>query len=182
MRSRAFFLPLLLSAAAALACQNTGALHLETQAHPDADFSRYRSYALAPPPDFAGNLPGYSQITGRRLLEIVAARLEETGLEAAEWGEADLQVALRVNGRAHVDVWYHETSWFATAKGSARFLTGSVGVDVFDRPAEHPAWTGHAWQETMDASFREGAGAVAVQRLMARYPRTVRTTGGRRAP
>ncbi len=157
-------------AALALACQNTGALHVRTQAAESTDFARYRTYAQAPPPEADGTLVEYTEITGRKLAARIAERLEQTGLVAAPWEQADLQVALSVGGQARVDVWDWHYSVVAGSTGSMPVLTGSLRVDVVDRRRARVVWQGLAWQETMDEHLGEARGLRAVERLMARFP------------
>ena len=156
-------------AAALLACGSTGPLHVRAEADEAADFARYATFALAPPPKTA-ELPGYSESIGRKLEARVAAHLEERGLARASWDEADLQVALTIDGRTRVESWYFEQSVVAKAQGSAEVLTGSLRIDVVDRREERVVWQGLAWQETMERELGEEAGLRAVERLMARYP------------
>ncbi len=154
----------------ALACQNTGALHMRTRADESTDFARFRTYAQAPPPTSSQSLREYNEIVGRKFGAIIAQRMEQTGLSEAPWDEADLQLALSIDGQARVDVWDWHFSVVASSTGSMDVLTGSLRVDVYDRRHEQVVWQGLAWQETMDEQLGEERGLRAVERLMARYP------------
>jgi len=55
-----------------------------------ADFAAYRTFAQAPPPAYATDIPLYSEVTGQRIQEKIAHNLQRNGLPPVSWYEADL--------------------------------------------------------------------------------------------
>lgn len=75
-----------------------GQIQTNTTYDDSADFAAYRTFAQAPAPTYATDMPGYSEITGRNIQEQIARNLQQKGLQPASWDDADLQVSFTLGG------------------------------------------------------------------------------------
>lgn len=157
---------LLLVACAACASVRAGQTH-----DPGVDFAAYRTFALAPPPARAENLPGYSELTGMRIQARIAARLEEKGLVRAPEQDADLVVAFSVDGQPRSDV--TGTSWSGFGSGdvyTVNYVEGTLVIDLVDRRRQKLVWHGWGTTDIFESDVSGDEVDRAVDAVLAQYP------------
>lgn len=119
------------AALAALACGPR--IQVTTLLEPGADFSRYHTYALVPPPEARDSV--------REILESeVAEELEAHGYRRAAIGGSDLLVVIQ--GRTQT----RERRVFAESPGGCcavdEYLAGTLVIQIFDAGSSQRLWRG----------------------------------------
>ena len=147
---------LLVALSAAIGCASP---RVFTNVEPGIDFAGFETFALAPPPRSVPGLPGYSEILGRAMQDILRRDLVGKGFSEADWDAADLQVAFDLGGESRAEVW--GTGGWTGSVRTSHFVQGALHVDVVDRRSSVLVW--HGW--TSGRVYSHGAEREAKQAL-----------------
>ncbi len=143
------------------------------------DFASYKTFAQAPAPDYASNMPGYSEITGRKIQERIAFDLQQRGLEPASAEEADLQVTFTLGGQMRQDTeYYGGWGWYGPGTvETTNYVEGSLVIDIADRVRKRLVWHGYGTENIFSQGGEEQMLFKAVDAVLAKYPPTEAATG-----
>ena len=132
-----------------------GQIQTNTTYDDSADFAAYRTFAQAPAPTYATDMPGYSEITGRNIQEQIAKNLQQKGLQPAGWDDADLQVSFTLGGQARQNTEYWGGwGWYGAGEvETENYVQGSLVIDMADRAKKRLVWHGFGTENL----FSEGA-------------------------
>jgi hypothetical protein len=149
-----------------------------------ADFGSYRTFAQAPPPNYVAAMPGYSEITGRRIQERIASNLEQKGLEAASWDEADLQVSFTLGGQERQDTEYWGGwGWYGPGEITTEsYVEGSLVIDMADRVKQRLVWHGYGTEDVFSQPKNDDAVMRAVDAILEKFPPSTEPHGPPEAP
>jgi Domain of unknown function (DUF4136) len=138
------------------------------------DFTSYRTFGQGEPPAFAEGMPGYSEITGRKIQQRIAHDLEQKGLQPASWDEADLQVTFTLGGQARQQTEYRGGAgwgWYGAGDVTTEnYIEGSLVIDIGDRVKNRLIWHGYGSKDIFSQSGDEETVLRAVDALLAKYP------------
>lgn len=155
---------------------------IRTDRAPDADFTRYRTFAWLPlaaaPPD--------DQTTGdraldKRIYEAIEGEMQRKGYSHAASDASDLLLTyrlLRTNGYQEPQLPY-QAQWHRGAYVEAlhaspdTYQRGTLIIDVVDRPARELVWRGSAsarlqLHTSYDATVKRAR--AAIEQTLARFP------------
>lgn len=149
-----------------------GQIQTSTTYDDSADFAGYRTFAQAPPPRYATDLPRYNEVIGGRIQQRIASNLEGKGLEPTAWDEADLQVSFTIGGQERQDFEYwDELDW--SGPGEARpedYVAGSLVIDMADRVKQRLVWHGYGNENLFSQTASDATFKQAVDAVLAKYP------------
>jgi len=154
-----------------IALAGCAGIEVNVDADPAVDFSKYRTFAQAPPPAAPiRNLPGYSEIRGREIQERIARELEAKGYRKVARSEAQLIVAFTASGEPRTDVWKDYDWYGGRPVATTHYIAGALAIDVFDRALKKLVW--HGWATADIFSLAEGRkkGDQALEELLRRFP------------
>lgn len=177
---------LVLAAVALLAACATGP-QITTEADPQADFARYRTFAFYSP--LAIEAHGYSTPTSNRIRQAARAQMEARGYVYDE-REPDLWVNLNAYLQERTDVTtmpevdytyyysyraraYVAVPYWRERTDVRRYTEGTLNVDLVDARENRLVWTGVAVGHARRGSTPEERGAridAAMADIFARYP------------
>ena len=142
------------------------------------NFTTYKTFAQAPAPTYAENMPGYSEITGRKIQQRIAYDLEQKGLEPASAEEADLQVTFSLGGQPRQDTEYWGGwGWYGPGTvETTNYVQGSLVIDIVDRAQKKLVWHGYGTENVFSQGGEEQLLFKAVDAVMAKYPPPVAGT------
>lgn len=154
----------------AIGCGNN--VRVKTSYDEAATFDVYQTFAQAPPPATAPNLPGYSEITGRRIQDAIRKNLAAKGMTEAPWESADLLISMRVGGQGRTQVWDDSVGWYGTGNTwSTNYTEGSLVIEMVDRNKQRLVWHGWGSKDLFESSKTdEGTAAQVVDAILAKYP------------
>jgi hypothetical protein len=149
-----------------------GQIQTNTTYDDSADFAAYRTFAQAPAPTYASDMPGYSEITGRNIQDQIANNLQQKGLQAASWDDADLQVSFTLGGQARQDTEYWGGwGWYGAGEvETENYVQGSLVIDMADRAKKRLVWHGFGTENLFSEGASDGTIARAVDAVLAKYP------------
>lgn len=149
-----------------------GQIQTNTTYDDSADFAAYRTFALAPAPTYATDMPGYSEITGRNIQDQIAKNLQLKGLQPASWDEADLQVSFTLGGQERQDVEYWGGwGWYGPGEvETENYVQGSLVIDMADRAMKRLVWHGSGTENLFTQTPNEEMVARAVDAVLAKFP------------
>jgi hypothetical protein len=156
-----------------------GRVETNTTYDDSVNFGSYRTFAQAPPPKSVVGLPGYSEITGRRVQERIAYDLQQKGLQAAAWDEADLQVSFTLGGQARQDTEYWG-GWGWYGPGSVtteNYVEGSLVIDMADRVKERLVWHGYGKKDVFSQPKNDEGLIRAVDAILEKFPPSAQSHG-----
>ena len=145
---------------------------------PGTDFTGYRTFAQSPPPtQRVKSLPGYNEILGRQIQQMIASDLQSKGYKPAAVGDADLLVAFSVSGQPRTDVvssgggYGYGYGGLGGSTFTQHYVVGRLVIDIFDNRQKKLLW--HGWAEK--EIFGGGSGGTkgveeVVQAIMKKYP------------
>ena len=136
------------------------------------DFAAYRTFAQAPPPTYAADIPLYSEVAGRKIQEKIANNLARKGLRPVSWDEADLQVSFMLGGQERDDLAYWEGwDWRGPGKLMTEdYVQGSLVIDIADRARERLIWHGYGSENLFSQTSSDETFKQAVDAVLAKYP------------
>jgi hypothetical protein len=155
---------------------------------PEVDFSKYHTFAQAPPPSRIENLPGYNEVRGRQIQHLIATELEAKGYRKVDPDDADLLVAFTVSGEPRTDIWVEEsgTAWGSGGRpgragrygsydrrgtmSTTEYISGALAIDIYDNALRRQVWHGLATADVYTSSEGQKTGDKAVQKLLSRFP------------
>ncbi len=137
-----------------------------------ANFAAYRTFAQAPAPTYATDIPLYSEITGRQIQQKIADNLEAKGLQPAGWDEADLQVSFALGGQERQDVEYWPGwGWYGSGEiATENYVQGSLVIDMADRAKERLVWHGYGSENLFSQTSSDQTFKQTVDAVLAKYP------------
>ena len=149
-----------------------GQIQTSTTYDDSADFAGYRTFAQAPLPRYATDLPRYNEVIGGRIQQRIASNLEGKGLEPTAWDEADLQVSFTLGGQEPQD---HEY-WNGLDRSGAEqarpedYVEGSLVIDMADRAKQRLVWHGYGNENLFSQTASDETFKQAVDAVLAKYP------------
>jgi len=162
--------PLLLGMLVLLGC--AGQVKTNISYDDTADFASYKTFAQAPPPSYAANLPGYSEITGRNIQDRISMTLQQKGLEPAGMDEADLVVSFTLGGQQRQEAEYF-TGWGWYGPGefqTENYVEGSLVIQMGDRVRKQLVWHGYGTEDIFSEAGNEELIMKAVDAVLEKYP------------
>jgi hypothetical protein len=149
-----------------------GQIQTNTTYDDSADFAAYRTFAQAPAPTYATDMPGYSEITGRNIQAQIANNLQQKGLQPASWDDADLQVSFTLGGQARQDTEYWGGwGWYGEGEvETENYVQGSLVIDMADRAKKRLVWHGFGTENLFSEGASDETLARAVDTVLAKYP------------
>jgi len=137
-----------------------------------ADFASYKTFAQAPAPTHAQSMPGYSEITGRKIQQRIAYNLEQKGLELASADEADLVVSFTLGGQPRQEVeYYGGWGWYGPGMvDTENYVEGSLVIDMGDRVKKRLVWHGYGTEDIFTQSGADEILFRAVDAVLEKYP------------
>ena len=143
------------------------------------NFAAYETFAQAPAPTYASNMPGYSEITGRKIQQRIAYDLQQKGLEPASAEEADLLVSFTLGGQARQDTEYWGGwGWYGPGTvETTNYVQGSLVIDIAERVRKRLVWHGYGTENIFSQGAEEEMLFKAVDAVMAKYPPPEAGTG-----
>ena len=149
-----------------------GQIQTNTTYDDSADFAAYRTFAQAPAPTYATDMPGYSEITGRNIQEQIAKNLQQKGLQPAGWDDADLQVSFTLGGQARQNTEYWGGwGWYGAGEvETENYVQGSLVIDMADRAKKRLVWHGYGSENLFSQSASDETLARAVDAVLAKFP------------
>jgi len=142
---------------------------------PGTNFTSYRTFVQSPPPTGrVKSLPGYTEILGQQIQQMIAADLQSKGYQPAEAQAADLLVAFSVSGQPRTDVvgtggGYGYGGW-GGGTYTQHYVVGRLVIDIFDNRQKKLLWHGWADKEIFEASRDPKAVEQVVQAIMKKFP------------
>ena len=136
------------------------------------DFASYKTFAQTPPPSYADNMPGYSEITGRNIQDRISMVLQQKGLEPAGMDEADLQVSFTLGGQQRQEAEYF-TGWGWYGPGefqTENYIAGSLVIQMGDRVKKRLVWHGSGTEDIFSEAGNDELIMKAVDAVLAKYP------------
>lgn len=157
-----------------------GQIQTNTTYDDSADFAAYRTFAQAPAPTYASDMPGYSEITGRNIQDQIANNLQQKGLQAASWDDADLQVSFTLGGQARQDTEYWGGwGWYGAGEvETENYVQGSLVIDMADRAKKRLVWHGFGTENLFSETASAETIARGVDAVLAKYPPSAGGTEG----
>ena len=142
---------------------------------PGTNFAKYRTFVQSPPPtQRVKSLPGYSEILGRQIQQMIASELQSKGLTPGGAEDADLLVAFSVSGQPRTDVVGTGGGGWGYGWGGGTFTThyvvGRLVIDIFDNRNRKLLWHGWADKEIFEASGDVTGVEEVVQAIMKKFP------------
>jgi len=149
-----------------------GQIQTNTTYDDSADFAAYRTFAQAPAPTYATDMPAYSEITGRNIQEQIAKNLQQKGLQPAGWDDADLQVSFTLGGQARQNTEYWGGwGWYGAGEvETENYVQGSLVIDMADRAKKRLVWHGYGSENLFSQSASDETLARAVDAVLAKFP------------
>jgi hypothetical protein len=140
---------------------------------PGTNFNSYRTFAQSPPPtQRVKSLPGYSEILGRQIRDMIASDLQSKGYRSVAAEDADLLVAFSVSGQPRTDVVGGGVGYYGWGGGTytQHYVVGRLVVDIFDNRSKKLLWHGWADKEIFGTKG-DGKGVErVVQAVMKEFP------------
>ncbi len=160
-----------------------GQIQTSTTYDNSADFAAYRTFAQAPAPTYASDMPGYSEITGRDIQGQIANKLQQKGLQPASWDEADLQVSFTLGGqpRQQTEYWGGWGWYGGYGPGemeTENYVQGSLVIDMADRAKKRLVWHGFGTENLFSETASAETIARGVDAVLAKYPPSAGGTEG----
>lgn len=175
---RAALIPAVLFAAAAVsAC---AAINVGSFVERGIEFSRYQTFAWAPPEQLATGDPRLdnNEFFQRRMLAAIEKELTAKGMERVELTSADLVVHYHASVTQRVDPQGADEKYgYCEDCRPSVFDAGTLTIDLVDLRTNRLVWRGWAERsiqgvlETQEAMEREVD--LAVARILERLPRTL---------
>jgi hypothetical protein len=179
------FFSLLLSVVLLGGCAMALTPEIRSQANPDADFGRYRSFAFFSP--LGTDREGYASILSRHLRDATRRALEARGYRYVE-ADPDLLVNFSSNVIDKADVvsfpragyygyrgyWYGLWSSYDTT--TIQYQEGTLNIDLIDARQKQLVWEGIA-EGRVTEEARQNLEAVvqsAVERIFSQFPHQAR--------
>ena len=162
---------LLISALSLAGC----GIKASTDFMPGTNFSSYRTFAQSPPPTGrVKSLPGYTEILGQQIQDLIASDLESKGYQPAAAGAADLLVAISVSGQPRTDVvvgggGYGYGGWGGSTY-TQHYVVGRLVIDIFDNRQKKLLWHGWADKEIFGPPGDTKGVEKVVQAIMKKFP------------
>jgi len=135
-----------------------------------ADFAAYRTFAQAPPPTYAADIPFYNEDKGRQIQEKIRNNLQRKGLEPASWDEADLQVSFMLGGQERQDNWRGWDRYGPGEVATEDYVEGSLVIDIADRAKERLIWHGYGSDNLFSQTSSDETFKQAVDAILVKYP------------
>ncbi len=146
------------------------AIQSHTDFDPQTDFSKYRTFSLAPAPEKKPKgLVGYSAITARRIQENIGTALESKGYRQVSASKADMMVAFTVSGEPRVDIVGYGPGWYGDTY-TQHYVQGSLVINIYDTRSKQLIWHGWATAEIFDSNAARKAEPEAVQAILKKFP------------
>ena len=161
---------LLFATVVLVAC--AGQVKTNTSYDETVNFASYKTFAQTPPPSYAANLPGYSEITGRNIQDRISMTLQQKGLEPAGMDEADLQVSFTLGGQERQEAEYF-TGWGWYGPGeftTENYVEGSLVIQMGDRARKRLVWHGYGVEDVFSGDVNQEDVMKAVDAVLANYP------------
>jgi hypothetical protein len=140
---------------------------------PGTNFAKYRTFVQSPPPtQRVKNLPGYSEILGRQIQQMIASELQSKGLTPGGAEDADLLVAFSVSGQPRTDVVSSGGGYYGWGGGTftQHYVVGRLVIDIFDNRQKKLLWHGWADKEIFGAPGDVKGVEQVVQAIMKKFP------------
>ena len=184
-------LALLLTLAAAIGLPACETIKVTHDADPNADFSRYRSWAwisqepLIQPQPGQGEMSYVSQIDEQRIRGAVERELRALGLTETAFGKADMIALFAVATEEKMEVHSSPSAgmhhggrygaWGASSSLHAYSYTeGTLRIEFFDRATKQAVWVGWASKRLTRTDDAEENINDAVRRILERFPADAR--------
>ena len=182
-------MPLFCGLAGLLLSACASAPQIETRQAPDAEFSRYDTFAFVDP--LGTDRAGYASLISRQLKFSIRRELEMLGFE---YTEEPAQADMLVNAHTHLDekirarqvadplmgptYWDYRygfyTSWpsYSTRTELTQYSVGTLTIDLVDARDRVMVWEGFARNEVSEKTRRDAAKGLdeAVASIFARFP------------
>ncbi len=133
----------------------------------EAPFERYRTFAVAAPPERVDSLPGYDREIGEIVRSELTAGLRRAGLESAASDRAELEVSFQLGAIGGFSV---SGNSFGGNVHVAPYIEGHLSVAIFERRSERMVW--HGWAALKE--YRQGQEAeharLAARAVVDRFP------------
>ncbi len=142
---------------------------------PGTNFASYRTFVQSPPPtQRVKSLPGYSEILGRQIQQMIATELQSKGLTPGGAEDADLLVAFSVSGQPRTDVvggggGYRYGGWGGSTF-TQHYVVGRLVIDIFDNRQKKLLWHGWADKEIFGPPGDVKDVEKVVQAIMKKFP------------
>ena len=145
------------------------ALKSHTDFDPHIDFSKFKSFAQAPPPDIKPKaLVGYSEITGRRIQEHIATSLQAKGYQKVSKSKADMIVAFSVSGEPRAEIVGGGPGWYGNTY-TQHYVEGHLVINMYDAKSKQLVWHGWVNDRIYDAQDAKRV-PEAVEAIMKKFP------------
>lgn len=160
-----------------------------TDVDPEADFSRFESYAwispkpLIPQVDGVRTGPLVSPIDDKRVRNAVDARLRALGWKQVDDVEqADLVVSYGIGAEEKTEVYetppsfgygygYRYGGWYAgSTLHSTPYTEGTLSLEFFDRRSKQAVWVGWASRRITASDERQTVIEQAVEKILLDFP------------
>lgn len=135
-------------------------------------FASYKTFALAPPPKYATDIPRYNETVGEKIQEKFADNLQQKGLRPASWNEADLQVSFTLVGQEQQDdEYWPEWGWYGPGEiTTENYVEVSLVIDMADPAKERLVWHGYGGENLFSQTLGDETFKQAVDAVLAKYP------------
>jgi hypothetical protein len=149
-----------------------GQIQANTSYDGSADFATYRTFAQAPPPTYATEIPGYNEVSGAKIQQRITNNLQRKGLEQTSWEEADLQVGFNIGGQAQQDVAdWGVSGWDGPGElTTENYVEGCLVIDMADRAKDRLIWHGYGTERLFSQTASDETFKQAVDAILAQYP------------
>jgi hypothetical protein len=117
-------------------------------------------------------MPGYSEITGRKIQQRIAYDLQQKGLEPVTGEEADLVVSFTLGGQPRQEVeYYGGWGWYGPGMvDTENYVEGSLVIDIADRVKKRLVWHGYGTENIFSQSASDEILFRAIDALLEKYP------------
>ena len=141
---------------------------------PGTSFTSYRTFVQSPPPtQRVRSLPGYTEILGQQIQEMIASGLQSKGYEPASADDADLLVAFSVSGQPRTDVVSSGGGYYGWGGGGTftqHYVVGRIVIDIFDNRQKTLLWHGWADKEIFGTSGDVEDVEEVIQAIIKKFP------------
>jgi len=140
---------------------------------PGTDFAKYRTFAQSPPPtERVRSLPGYTEIVGQQIQQMIASDLEGKGFAPAGTPAADLLVAFSVSGQPRTDIVGYGGGFYGWGGDTVtqHYVVGRLVIDIFDNRDKKLLWHGWADREIFGDSAGMKTVEEVVQAILKKFP------------
>lgn len=136
-------------------------VQVTTRAEPGTDFSRFATYAQAPPPE--------APLVGEAVRAEIDKVMQTKGYREAPIADADMVVAFHSSGasRARRELSPDpDTNYYVVEN----YIEGTLTIDVFERGGRKPVWHGVGKMDVDDERQAPRVAAEAVREILAEFP------------